>query len=160
MNSCIILRAGIYAAFVILSSTIAQARVMTGYVNSDQHVVVSSDFAVFGLDLISEGGYLVPIPPGDVTAPADPFQFLLTNSPNHIAYSSFGRSVLLDNEVLSAKYAPPEGVLATDDLTGTCAAGFQPCTITISDVPEPPTSLLFLFSALAFLGFRVPRNFG
>jgi len=125
----------------------------TAYVNNEGNIVVSTDLAVFGLDINSKGGHLIPIPPGDLTAPADPFSLFFSNSSTQIAYNGF-RFMEFEEEVLSAKYAPPEGVLASQDLTVHCSAAATPCNITVIDVPEPSGLHLSFFGLLLLVARR------
>ena len=51
------------------------------------------DVNAAGLDFISPSGGLRPVPPGDATAPAAPFTFLLSNTANQVTYGNLGTSV-------------------------------------------------------------------
>ncbi len=125
----------------------------TAFVNDDSNIVVTTDFSVFGLELNSKGGYLIPIPPGDLTADADPFLGFLSNSPNQISYTSF-QFRPVEQEVLSARYDPPEGILPSQDLTVACAAAVTPCNISVLDLPEPSGVRLSLWGFLLLLAAR------
>ena len=127
----------------------------TAYVGEDGHLVASSGlFPFFGIEFLSEGGYLIP--PGDDET--DPFEFFLVNTPQHITYQKLGIRIELNEVKLSVRYDPPPGVLPSEDLTGNCAAVATPCPIRILDVPEPATGLLALFALVSLSRFRHDRR--
>ena len=67
-----------------------------------------------GLEFASESGALVPAPPGGGSASAEPFTFLLSNTPNQITYGNLGTGVTIDGSVtLMAGWDP---LVATRDV--------------------------------------------
>ena len=132
-----------------------QGQSVTGSVNSDGMVVLTGDSVeFFGIDLISQGGFLVPVTNGD----ASPFSFLLTNSPNQITFANLGEPVVLNGEmVLGAGYdvdGPGIGDL-TGEWGGPVLEG--QITFTAGNVPEPDARamlLIWLTGSLAVLRRR------
>ena len=76
---------------------------ITGSINEDGFIIISGNGeSLVGVDFISEGGFLIPVPPGDLTAPADPFQFLLANSPTQVTFGNLSPAsdVVVDGDLV------------------------------------------------------------
>lgn len=147
----------------IVSSNLG-AQTVTGTINDDGFIVVSGDSVeLFGVDLISEGGFLVPIEGND----ASPFGFLLQNSAKQITYATLGEPLKLNGDlVLSAGYKNGPGF--DGDLTGewggpvldgvvSFVAPASETLVPVPDVPEPNSGLLALLGVGALLGVRRRR---
>ena len=114
---------------------------VVGSVNSDGLVVLAGDsIELFGVNLISDGGFLVPVADGD----ASPFATLLINSPNHITFAKVGDPVVLNGTmVLGAGYMDGSGMIG--DLTGEWGGPESEGQITFRNVPEPETTAMLIF---------------
>ena len=144
--------------FAFATSLVAQAQV-TGEVRDGFIVVIAeSPVEAAGLDFVSAGGNLVPVPdpPG-----SSPFTFFLSNSPNQITWGNLGSTVTIDGEfVTQAGYSGdnPEG-----DLTASWGMGATPVAFPVTVpstgpvVPEPTSGLMAAFAAIGLLGFRRRR---
>ena len=155
-------------AIVLAAANLATAEV-TGSVNGDGKIVISASPAVTaaGLNLQSAGGYLDPIPPGDLTASAAPFAFLLANNANQITWGNLGAGVVIDGDLVTSA-----GFTGTaDNFDVTAAWGDGPNQVAFSvagpavvappvtdpTTPEPASGILAALGALGVLGFRRRR---
>ena len=111
---------------------------------SHNFVLVGNGENLSGLNFVSAGGGLRPIEPGDLTASAAPFTFLLANNENQITYGNLGSSVNIDGVVeLGAGWNEFVGV---SDLEFMYGVGPQQISVTLPDdfyipceqCPEPP----------------------
>ena len=94
-------RASIVLGFLPLFAASGLAAVEYGLTN-DQFIFLSgSGEQTVGLDIVSTDAQLIPIPPGDLTAPADPFQFLLSNNESQVTFGSLGTPVTLDGVLIT-----------------------------------------------------------
>lgn len=164
---------------VSMTALLAQAQV-TGEIRDGKIVVIATEpVAAAGLDLISAGGLMVPVPdpPG-----ASPFTFFLSNTPNQITWGNLGSTVTFDGE-----FATNAGYTGDDpagDLTAAWGNGPTPVAFPVTGaavveppvvtppvvtppvtppvgnetIPEPTAGLLSVFAALGVLGFRRRRN--
>ena len=117
-------------------------------VNDEGFVVVSEldqfrAWSASGVDIRSTEGHLVPIPPGDTTAPADPFTFLLANTAFNVLYAAIpGTLVDFDGPfVTSVGYAStaagPSGDLEVSVGCGTFSQVGFPVTVTLEPETQP-----------------------
>ena len=82
---------------VMLAAVSANAQV-SGVVNADGFIEITGNGQeAAGIDLISAGGLLVPIPGND----AAPFTFLLANTPGQITWGSLGSTVTIDGTLVT-----------------------------------------------------------
>ena len=137
---------------LVLAGNIAYAQV-TATVSSDGYVVLSgTDLDLIGIDLMSAGGHLIPIPNDD----ASPFSFLLKNVPTQITYGNLVGSVRLDGELkLSAGYEVTD-VFDLNGQWGATGAGNDGAIAFPNPpiVPEPGTFGLMLTAMLSIGLFR------
>lgn len=150
--------------FLIALAGNSQAQ-LTGSVNEDNLIVLSASgdpVELIGIDLLSEGGYLIPVP-GD-PASAAPFGFLLSNTANQVTYGSVGAAVTIEGELqLAVGYDTGAGDITSDlvaqfgDLTpdsAPIAIAFSPAS---PIVPEPGTGLMLLLGSAGLGLFRRRR---
>ena len=138
-----------------------------GSVNKEGKIVLKGDGEELdGYALDSDGDYLIPIPPGDVTADADPFMVLLKNDTDQVVFASVRSPVTLDG-ILETEvgYSAPPGTDFKIDLAesvwGNASLSPEPIPIEwvpISEIPEPASGLLALVGALSLVGLRRHRN--
>lgn len=145
----------------IASGSSSQAQV-EGFVTDDGFVAFRFEGEYVGLatfDVKSQGSFLVPIPPGDLTASPEPFHFLLANNPRNVAFGathSFSDLPSFSGEwVTGIGYmGPPEHCLdrlVSNDLHGSFSwpAIFHTVIQFPCPVPEPSSSALLLIATLA-----------
>lgn len=140
-------------AIVTLTALSAHAQV-SGVVNEDGFIEITGNGEeAAGIDLISAGGFLVPIPGNDAT----PFTFLLSNTADQITWGSLGSTVTLDGTLVTgASYTGTDPLV---DLTASWGDGADPVAFPVAPViPEPTAGLLAVFAALGMMGFRGRRN--
>jgi len=151
--------------FLIALAGNSQAQ-LTGSVNDDNQIVLSTlgdPVELIGIDLLSEGGYLIPVP-GGASASAAPFGFLLANTAEQVTYGSVGNAVTIDGElVLAAGYDTGAGDIANDLVAqfGDLTPDSAPISIAFSPaqpiVPEPGTGLMLLLGSAGLGLFRRRR---
>jgi hypothetical protein len=158
---------------LILAVNVASAQI-SGRVGDDGFIIVNATPAVnaSGLDLNSPGGYLIPVPPGDLTAPAAPFAFMLANNNKQVTFGNLGTSVAIDGDLVtpvgydSAGNNADGGTDITASLGISGSAVGMPFSVAAAGggpvdpgptTPEPATGLLAIFGALGLLGFRRRR---
>ena len=149
---------------LLLCGSFAQAQEVSGSVNGDGFIVVTGtgNPMAAGLDIVSAGSNLVPIPPGTTAAPADPFSFLLANSNQQVTFGNLGTTVSLEGELVTmVGYNSSSGADPAVDLAAsTWGNGPTPVSIPFAGtpvIPEPATGLMAVFGALGVLGFRRRR---
>ena len=151
---------------LIMSSVLdlsAQAAVI-GSVRDGKIIIFGEGEVLEGMRIASLGEYLVPIPPGDLTADADPFMFLLANDTDKVVFASLGSTVTLDGVLVTeVGYSAPAGTDITMDLAdsvwGNSFLSPEPFPIDfVLRIPEPASGLLALIGALGLLGLRRQRN--
>jgi hypothetical protein len=159
------IRSLLLSACVLLVSFTAATAQITGSIDEDGFIVISGNGeSLVGVDFISEGGFLIPIPPGDLTAPADPFQFLLANSPTQVTFGNLSPAsdVVVDGDlVLSVGYdalgqdlRAEWGSRAADIPTG------FPVVLRSTVLPEPSGASLAVLSCIPLLLVRRRRGKG
>ena len=102
--------------------------------------------ATAALEVESESGSLVPLPPGDLTANPAPFTFALSNSPNRLTLGNLGSTTLIDGAVrLEARWNPtgePPFVLTPWSIgrsaVGEAVGGTRNPTVPFSTKAPPP----------------------
>ncbi len=134
-----------------------------GSVNDEGKIIVMGEGELLeGMRIESLGEYLIPIPPGDLTADADPFMFLLANNTHKVVFASLGSLVKLGGVlVTTVGYSAPAGTDITIDLAdsvwGNSSLSTEPVPIVFilgPAIPEPASGLLALIGVLGLLGFR------
>lgn len=142
----------------ILSSSVS-AQTITGTVNEDMFIVISGTVDLLGVDVQSPGGHIIPVPGGV----PDPFDVLVTNTPNEVLFGSVGISnaVTLDGElVLGAQYDGGEVFDLIGSWGGPANGQEGPITFTqtaFPTIPEPNAGLLASFGLLSLLAIRTRR---
>ena len=146
---------------LVLVANTSHAQV-TATVNSEGFVVLTgSNIDLIGVELMSEGGHLVPVPDDD---PA-PFGFLLKNESTHITYGSLTSVVLLDGELaLSAGYNLTDNFDLVGQWGAQGAGNDGPIAFPNPPVaPDPlvpePESLTLLLAGIAAVGLFRRRSY-
>jgi hypothetical protein len=149
---------------LIMSSVLdlsAHAAVI-GSIIGDKIAVTGDGEEIIGLDIVSRGDYLIPIPvlPGESDPSPEPFMFFLKNEPDEVILGTFGTPLMLDGELVTAiGYAAPLGTDITADLIQSTygePGALEPTSLFF--VPEPATALLAFIGVLGLLGFRQHRK--
>ena len=128
--------------------------------NDDGMIVFSADTAISasGLNIESVSGALVPIPPGDLTASAAPFSFLLANNANQVTYGNLGSAVAIDGDLVTAVGYSGDTANFALDVSGAWGDGAtQVSAVVAPAVPEPASGILVGLGSLGLLGFRRRR---
>ena len=139
----------------------------TGYVNDAGELVILYDEPTPVLTLLvrSEGGYIVPLPPGDTTADPSPWDITFRNDALEVQLVNIATEAPVLDGIFETGifYTPPPDVLDLYVLAGrrsgqelrspTLICVGAPCP-----VPEPASSLLFVLGAGCFLSLRVRRR--
>ena len=142
-----------------LTAMAAQAQGVVGsIVDGKVAITLDADAALSGLNLKSAGGNFVPIPPGDTTAPAAPFTFLLANNASNVSYAAIPGTTV---PVSAGTLVTGVGYTGTGDVAADLAesaygnAAFQ--QVNFPTVPEPATGVMAALACLGLLGFRRRR---
>ncbi len=151
---------------LIMSSVLDLSAAVIGSVRDGLIVVTGDGEEIIGLDIISLGEYLIPIPilPGESDPSAAPFMFFLKNEPDEVILGTFGTPLTLDSELVTAiGYAAPRGTDVAADLAQSAFGepmAIVPTPIVFVDslVPEPAAALLAFFGVLGLLGCRQHRK--
>ena len=117
---------------------VASGQGLFGWIDLENEIIVQpreSDLEAAGLDITSEGGYLIPIPPGGISAPADPFTFLLANNEGQITAGNLAGMSTIPHTGLSMD--------AGYDLPSALAAGIDPCDDLVVAYGDGPNTLEF-----------------
>ncbi len=122
-------------------------------------ITTPAAISMSGLNLKSLSGSLIPIPPGDTTAPADPFTFLLANSPSHISFAAIPGTTLnfsAGDVIANVGYTGTDVEAAIADMatSGYGDASFTQVSLPLTAVPEPSASVLGLCCCMMLLPWR------
>ncbi len=103
------------------------------------------DIVTAGFDFTSASGQLIPVPPGTSNAPADPFAFFLSNTPQQVTYGSLGATVTFPSNSCTELSL---GAEAGADVLFTWGDGVVPVSFPVFErvsscaVPEPAAGML------------------
>lgn len=122
-------------------------------------ITTPAAISMSGLNLKSLSGSLIPIPPGDTTAPADPFTFLLANSPSNISFAAIPGTTVnfaAGDVIANIGYTGTDAEAALADMATSAFgdASFAQVSLPLSVVPEPSASVLGLCCCVMLLPWR------
>lgn len=134
-----------------------------GLVSADKEIQIyfAQETGLQSFDLTSAAGNLIPIPPGDTTASATPFDLLLANSTTQVSFTPTPGTVTTLPAGVWSTGVGYDGDLSTlqSDLgvMFSDSVGFVAIPVAAEFVPEPGGSMLSVLAALMLLPFR-PRK--
>ena len=112
-----------------------------------------------GVYFRSESQHLVPIPPGTMSAPADPFAFLIANNSSDVSFSEIPSTTieLQGTWVTDVGYSGPRNEFCSD-MMARYGGPFFSVSIPFLCVPEPSSNAIATIGALALLTLRRRRT--